>query len=74
MMSRTRIAITPGRPLPTGGFLAILAAARRANSWAGRGRLSSVAGAAVRNAHGDHRGTVDGSVSAINAAITAARR
>ena len=74
MMSRTRIAITPGRPLPTCGFLAILAAARRANSWSERGRLSSVAGAAVRNAHGGYRGTVDGSVSAVNAAITAARR
>lgn len=64
----------PRPPLPTCGFLAILAAARRANSWAERGRLSSVAGAAVRNAHGDDRGTVDGSVSAVNAAITAARR
>jgi hypothetical protein len=74
MMSRTRIAITPGRPSQPAAFLAILAAARRANSWAERGRLSSVAGAAVRNAHGDYRGTVDGSVSAVNAAITAARR
>ena len=64
----------PRPPLPTCGFLAILAAARRANSWAERGRLSSAAGAAVRNAHGDYRGTVDGSVSAVNAAITAARR
>jgi hypothetical protein len=64
----------PRPPLPTCGFLAILAAARRANSWAERGRLSSVAGAAVLNAHGDYRGTVDGSVSAVNAAITAARR
>ena len=64
----------PRPPLPTCGFLAILAAARRANSWAERGRLSSVAGAALRNAHGDNRGTVDGSVSAVNAAITAARR
>jgi len=64
----------PRPPLPTCGFLAILAAARRANSWAERGRLSSVAGAALRNAHGDDRGTVDGSVSAVNAAITAARR
>jgi hypothetical protein len=74
MMSRTRIAITPGRPSQPAAVLAILAAARRANSWAERGRLSSVAGAAVRNAHGDYRGTVDGSVSAVNAAITAARR
>ena len=46
----------PRPPLPTCGFLAILAAARRANSWAERGRLSSVAGAAVRNVHGDDRG------------------
>jgi hypothetical protein len=64
----------PRPPLPTCGVLAILAAARRANSWAERGRLSSVAGAGVLNAHGDYRGTVDGSVSAVNAAITAARR
>ncbi len=74
MMSRTRIAITPGRPLPTCGVLAILAAARRANSWAERGCLSSVAGAGVLNAHVDDRGTVDGSVDAVNAAVTAARR
>jgi hypothetical protein len=57
-MSRTRIAITPGRPSQPAAFLAILAAARRANSWAERGRLSSVTGAAVRNAHGDYRGTL----------------
>ena len=64
----------PRPPLPTCGFLAILAAARRANSWAERGRLSSVTGAAVLNAHGDYRGTVDGSLSAVSAAVTAARR
>jgi hypothetical protein len=62
MMSRTRIAINPpAAPLPTSGLLAILAAARRANSWAERGRLSSVAGPAVLKAHSDYRGTVDGS-------------
>jgi hypothetical protein len=71
-MSRTRIAITPGRPSQPAAF---------SRSWllpaaptAGRGRLSSVAGAAVLNAHGDDRGTVDGGVSAVIAAITAARR
>ena len=55
----------PRPPLPTSGFLAILAAARRVQSWAGRGRLSSVAGPAVLNVHGDCRSTVDGRVSAV---------
>jgi hypothetical protein len=61
MMSRTRIAITPGRPPPNQRLSRDPGAARRANGWAERGRLSSVAGPAVPNAHGDYRGTIDGS-------------